>query len=588
MLSKKWYALAAVVMVGSVLLAACGQPTEVIRTVEITVPPEEIIVEVEKEVEKIVEVEKEVEVEKVVEVEVEKEVAPGMGAGCNYNAYRMGWVMDYADAENMLNVVFHPDSPFQYTFWDDDNFRDLVDQAIFEFDFDTRMALWQEAENIMMTDYAAVAPVYHYDRNSVLRPDIEAVYPPFGTPPIKQWRMPAGETEIVWVLGTEPPTMDVSQATDTTSHLLLHQTMDQLFEYDGDGRVQPSGAVSYEVSDDGTVYTVKLREGATWSDGELVVAQHYVDGLIRLLEPATAAEYAWLMYPILGSQAFNTGETDDPSTVGVRAIDDMTLEIELEAAASYFDTVLAFSTTQPVRLDVIEQYGELWWEPGNFVGNGAYLLTEWAHNDYVVLEKNPDYWGADDVTIEKIELPIITEQATALAAYERGELDVLADWYPSEEVPRILEDMPEHFRRLPRPGSYYIGLNMVRPPTDNLNMRKALASAIDKRAILDNVLSMPWRIDACGVVPPEIPGYQGCGSVGYEFDVEAAQGYLQAALDEMGMEAGDISVNLWYNRGNEDILDAVAEQWETNLGINVNVAIMDWAAYLETLDQCNN
>jgi len=289
-----------------------------------------------------------------------------------------------------------------------------------------------------------------------------------------------------------------------------------------------------------------------------VVAQHYVDGIVRLLKPETAAEYAWLMYVIRGAQPFNAGETSDPSTLGVRAIDDYTLEITLEQAASYFDSILAFSTTYPVRLDVIERYDDSWVEPGNFVGNGAYSLTKWAPKDYVIVEKNPGYWDADNVTIERIEFP-------------------------------ILEEMPDDFRREPWPGTYYIGLNVLRSPTDNSNFRKALASAVDKQAILDSVLEMPWRIAACGVVPPEIPGYQGCGDIGYEFDVEAAQGYLEAAMDEMGIDApSSISVNLWFNQGNEDIIEAVAEQWESNLGIRVNATVMEWAAYLETLEECNH
>ncbi|MBU0702431.1 MAG: hypothetical protein KKC18_01005 [Chloroflexi bacterium] len=568
MFSRKWYTLVSVVMLAGLALTACGGGE--IQTVVITAPP--------------VEVEIEVPVEVTVEVPGEWE---GPDAGCAYNAYRMGWVMDYSDPENMLNVVFHPDSPFQYTFWDDDTFRELVDQALTEFDFATRNALWQQAETIMMTDYAAVVPVFHYDLNALLRPEIEAVYPPFGSPPYKHWRLPEGQTTMRVSIATEPPTLDVNTATDTTSHLIQHQIMDSLYEYDGDGLIQPAGAVSYEVSEDGLVYTIHLREGALWSDGEPVTAQHFVDGITRLLEPATAAEYAWLMYVVQGAEAFNTGETDDPSTLGLAAIDDLTLEITLEEAASYFDTILAFSTTYPVRLDVIAEYGEQWAEPGNFVGNGAYLLTEWVHEDYVAVDKNPDYWGAADVTIERVEFPIIVENATALAAYERGELDVGA--YPSEEVSRILEEMPDHLRRLPRPGAYYIGLNFLQPPTDNLNMRKALASAVNKRAILDNVLETPWRIEACGVVPPEIPGYQGCGNVGYDFDVDAALGYLDAYMAEAGVaDPAEITINLWFNRGNEDVVEAVAEQWETNLGININVTIMEWAAYLDTLDQCNN
>ncbi len=570
MLNKERYALAAVVIVWGLLLARCGA-IETPETVDVTVSP--VNVNLTREVSAPIEVTK---------------GAGRLGAGCTYNAYRMGWVMDYSDAGNMINVVFHPDSTFQYTFWDDEDFRDLVDQAMTEFDFDARTALWQKAENVLVTDYAAVIPIFHYDRSTLVKAGIELVFPPFGVPPFKYWRLPDDQAALRVRLSTEPPTLDVNAATDTTSHLILGQVMDALYEYDSDGKIQPAGAVDYKVSDDGLVYTIKLRQGATWSDGEPVTAQHYVDGITRLLEPETAAEYAWLMHVIQGAAAFNAGETSDPSTLGVRAIDDYTLEITLEQVASYFDSILAFSTTYPVRLDVIEQYGSLWAKPGNFVGNGAYSLTEWVHEDHIVVEKNPGYWDADNVTIERIEFPIIIEAATALAAYERGELDYL-DGFPSEELPRILEEMPDDFRREPWPGTYYIALNIRHSPTDNVNLRKALASAVDKRAILDSVMEMPWRAVACGVVPPGIPGYQGCGRVGYEFDVNAAQEYLAAAMSEMGVrDASDISVNLWFNRGNENTVEAVAEQWESTLGIKVNAVVMEWASYLDTLDECNN
>jgi len=573
MLAKKWHVLAAAVVVGSLLLSACA-PKEVVKTVVVTSPPE-VVTEVE-----------EVEVTVPPEV-IEITPTPGLGAGCTYNAYRMGWVMDYADANNIVNEVFHPDSPFQYTFWDDETFRDLVDQALVETDPDARAALWQQAEDILVTDYAAVIPIFHYDRTGLVRPEIEYEFPPFGAPHFMKWRLPEGQDTLRVRLGTEPPTLDINLATDTTSHSILNQLMESLYRYKGDGTIEPAGAESYEVSEDGTVYTVHLRKDATWSDGEPVTAQHYVDGIIRLLDPATAAEYAYVMYYIKGAEEFNTGETDDPSTVGVKALDDYTLEFTLTGPQAFFDSILAFFTTYPVRLDVIEEYGDLWTEPGNFVGNGPYVLTEWAHEDHVVIEKNPNYHDADSVTIERVEYPIIVEDATALAAYERGELDVSG--YPSEELPRILEEMPDHFVRMPRPGVYYLGLNFLRPPTDNLNFRKALASSIDKRAILDSVLNMPWRTEACGVIAPEIVGYQGCGKVGYQFDLDAAQQYLQAALDEMGIDdPGDIRLNLWFNRGNEDVIESVAEQWETNLGIRVYVVNMEWGAYLQTLDECNN
>jgi len=191
MLSKERHALATVVIVWGLLLTGCGQTKEV-KTMEATTLP------------KSVEVAREVGVQ--VEVPIGEE--EGLGVGCTYNAYRMGWVMDYSDAGNILNVVFHPDSTFQYICWDDENYRDLVDQAMMEFDFDTRMALWQEAESVLMTDHAAVIPIFHYDRSTLVKADIEVVFPPFGAPPFKHWRLsncakvPRGRTASLWSLST--------------------------------------------------------------------------------------------------------------------------------------------------------------------------------------------------------------------------------------------------------------------------------------------------------------------------------------------------------------------------------------------------
>jgi oligopeptide transport system substrate-binding protein len=565
------YTLAAVVIAASLLLVACGL-TEVLETVESTVPPESV--EVTKEV--------------GLQVEGTSESKGGPGTGCSFNAYRAGWVMDYSDAGNILNDVFHPDSPFQHTSWDEETFRNLVDQAVVELAPDVRATLWQKAENILLTEYAAVIPIFYYDLNSLVQPGIEYEFPPFGQAHYIKWTLPEGQTTLRVHLEGEPLTLDVNTASDTTSYKVLNQLMEGLYRYTGDGTIEPAGAESYDVSEDGLVYTIYLREDAAWSDGEPVIAQHYVDGITRLMLPETAAHYAWLMYVIQGAQVFSTGETDDSSILGVRAIDDYTLEIALEQAASYFDSILAFSTTYPVRLDVIEQCGSQWTEPGNFVGNGAYVLVEWEHENHLIIEKNPSYWDADNVTIERVEFPIITETATALAAYEQGELDVSR--YPPEELTRVLEEMPEHLVRLPWPGTYYIGLNTLRSPTDNLNVRKALASAVDKRVIVDDVLGMPWRIEACGVVPPEIPGYQGCGYVGYEFDVTVAQGYLQAAMANMDSihKTEDITIDLWCNDGSAHVVEAVAKQWENNLGINVNVIKMAWDDYLNALEMCGN
>jgi len=409
------------------------------------------------------------------------------------------------------------------------------------------------------------------------------------TPEPEPTEPPPKQLEGLWYpISTEPPTLDINTGTDTTSHLIIGQCIEGLYEYRSDGSFEPAGATGYTISDDGTVYTVTLREDAVWSDGEPVVAQHYVDSVIRLLDPATAAEYAWLMYDIAGAEEFNTGETDDPSTVGIKALDDYTLEITLVGPRSYFETILPFSTFYPIRLDVVEQYGDQWTEPGNYVSNGPYLLDTWEHEAEVVLVKNPTYWDADNVTIEKVTFPIITEDATSLALYENGELHVSG--FPSEDVPRIVEDpvLSEELRISPRPGVYYIGLNTLRAPTDNVNVRKALAAAIDRQSIIDNVIQMPWRSPMSCTTPPNILGHQEYGTCGYAFDPEAAKQYLADAGYPDG--EGFPVLQFWFNRAdfNEDVIEAVAAMWEENLGIHVELRTNEWAVYLDYLDQCNN
>jgi oligopeptide transport system substrate-binding protein len=409
--------------------------------------------------------------------------------------------------------------------------------------------------------------------------------PPTPEPPKKK-------LEGLWYpLTTEPPTLDIQLATDTTSHAIIRQCIEGLYEYRGDGSMQPAGATGYEVSDDGLVYTIKLREDAVWSDGEPVIAQHYVDGVIRLLDPETAAEYAWLMYDIEGAEAFNTGEMDDPELVGVKALDDYTLEVTLAEPTSYFETILPFSTFYPVRLDLVEKYGDQWTEPGNYVSNGPYLLDSWEHEAEVVLVKNPTYWDADSVTIEKITAPIIREDMTILALYENDELHVGA--LPSEEMPRILADpvLSQELVILPRPGVYYIGLNVLREPTDSALFRKALASAIDRKAIIENVVQRPWLTPLSCTTPPKILGHQEWGTCGYTFDVDQAKAYLEEYMAEAGYESVDElpPVRFWFNRAdyNEDVIEAVAAMWEQNLGLTVELRTNEWAVYLDYLDQCN-
>ncbi len=510
-------------------------------------------------------------------------------SACTYSTYRMGWIMDWADAGNMVDTVFGTISPNNYTFWADSypeeaaTFDGLLADAYRNTDLESRAAQWQEAEKILVEDLAAVIPLYHYDRTTLVNTDFEQIWPPFGSPRIADWSSKSGATTIRFRSETAIPTLDIQEATDTTSHFILAQLIDHPYKFNADGTISPLSATGFEVSEDGLTYTVFLREDAFWSDGVPVTAQHFVDGVTRLLDPALANEYGYVMDALVGYDEFTSGESETLDSVKV--VDDYTFQFTLKEPRSYFDSLLAFFTFDPVRMDVVEANPDTWTQPGVFVSNGAYVLVERNPGENLVLEKNEFFWDAENVTIERIESPVIDEDATALAAFEAGELDVTMD-LPGEDMSRVAE-FPE-FVRLPRPGTWYLGVNTTAEHTSNLTFRKALASAIDKRTILDNVQNQPWRMDAYGVIPPEIFGYQGDG-VGYVYDPEGAVAMLEEYMAEAGIEdAGDIVVELWYNKGNEDVLDAVSAMWEETLGLDVRIVTIEWASYLDILDECNN
>jgi oligopeptide transport system substrate-binding protein len=498
--------------------------------------------------------------------------------------------MDWADAGNMVDTVFGPTSDFQYTFWQQvypdiaEQFGELTLSAYRDTDLDNRAATWQEADSLLIDEMAAVIPIYHYDRNALLSTDITAVFPPFGAPRIADWTT-TGDPVLKTSIVSAVPTLDVNRSTDTTSSFMIYQLIDAPYRFNATGSIEPLAAESFDVSDDGTVFTVHLRQDAVWSDGTPVMAQHYVDGVQRLLSPDLANDYAYVMFDIVGAADYNSG--DATTLDSIVALDDYTFEFTLSEPRSYFDSILAFSTFHPIRLDVIEAFGDDWTQPGNFVSNGAYLLVEHNPGDNLLFEKNATYWGADSVQFTSIEVSVIGEAATTLAAFENGELNYATD-YPPEETSRLVEE--DYFINTPRPGTYYMGLNLTAQHTNNVNFRRALSASIDKRTMLDAVLETPWRVDAYGVIPPEIVGHQGLGDVGYPFDVEQANAYLAEYMAEAGIESpGDIVIELWYNKstGNQQILEAVEAMWEANLGIDVRTVNVEWATYLGTLEECN-
>ncbi len=587
---KRWHVLLAVVMVASLALAACGGTEE---APAVDAEAEARIAELEAalaDAETSAASEDELAALQAELDELQGDLGELEKDKCSYNAYRMGWVMDWADAGNMVDTVFGPTSDFQYTFWQLTNpdaaarFEDLVSQAYRETDAQVRAGLWQQAEDIVVEEVVMVLPIMAYDTTTLVQTYVDPLFPPFGAPRMADWAM-EGSTTMRTAVGAAIPTLDPQRSTDTTSSFVIYQLMDAPYRFNEEGFIEPLAAESYDVSEDGTTYTIYLRQDAKWSDGEPVTAQHFVDGINRLLSPDLANDYAYVMFDVVDAIEYNAGEVDSIS--GIEVIDDYTFSVTLVEALSYFDSLLAFSSFHPIRLDVIEANPDAWTQAGNFVGNGAYVLTEYNPGADLVLTKNPEYWDAN-VGIETVEIAILAEPATALAAFENGELDYMGQaTFPPEDTARLV-DTPE-FLVTPRPGTFYLGLNTVATPTDNVDMRTALVYAVDRRTIIDNVAELPWRAAYQGVIPVEIPGHQG-EDVGFGFDVAMAQEHLAAYMAAEGIDdAGSIVVELWYNKGgsNQDILEAVEAMWESNLGIDVRTVNVEWASYLDTLEECN-
>jgi oligopeptide transport system substrate-binding protein len=408
-----------------------------------------------------------------------------------------------------------------------------------------------------------------------------------------------GVREGLWYrLGGDPATLDIQTATDVTSHLIIDNCIEGLMAFDAEGNIVPACATGYTVSDDGLVYTAHLREDAVWSDGVPVTAQHFVDGFVRLMDPDTAAEYAWMMYPVANAEEFASGTMDDPSQLGISAPDEHTVVYTLEEPAAYFAAILAFATTYPVRLDVIREHGKDWTKPGIYVSNGPYLLESWEPEKELVLVKNPSYWDAESVQIERITFPIIPEDSQALALYEKGELHVSG--YPNDALPRIQADpvLGAELRQTPRPGVYYLGVNTTRPPTDDVLVRRALASAIDRRWYLDNLTYETWRTEATTTTPPGILGFLG-KAAGYDFDPVRAAAWMEEAgwcLEggaafrtdcDTGEPFPPIQIQAGRSDYTYDVVSAVASMWERYLDIPTNLNLQAWGLYLEYIDGCN-
>ncbi len=367
----------------------------------------------------------------------------------------------------------------------------------------------------------------------------------------------------------------------------------QLFEglvREQNGEVLPGMAESWDLSNGGKTVTFHIRKGTKWSDGSDFTAHDFEYSWKRAMDPATASEYSWIWEytNVVGAQeaAEGEGSLDD---VGVKALDDYTLEVQLKNPTAYFVSLMSFYHFHPVKKSAVEAGADGTWasNPELFVGNGAFMVTDYTIGEGMVIEKNPHYWKADDVMIDKINIAFIDEASTAYQAYQNGEFDFLSD-VPPAEVPRLIAEEPE-FYVFPLLGTYYYNFNMDLPQWQDPKVRRALALSIDRERIVEVLAG--GQVPAAGFVPPGMPDDKGkdffetAGTYGLATD-DSQYAEAKKLMAEAGYANGaDFpKFTLMYNtsEGHKLVAEMVQEMWKTNLGIECDLENQEWAVFQDT------
>lgn len=386
--------------------------------------------------------------------------------------------------------------------------------------------------------------------------------------------------------GQEPETIDPSLCNTVDGGNIVLAVFEGLTKLDENDNPLPGVAAAWDISQAQTVYTFHLRNDAKWADGQPVTARDFVFSWKRALEPETAAEYSYMLYCIKNAELFNTGKEGVKfEDVGIKALDDYTLEVVLEAPTPYFLKLTAFPTYMPLREDIINEFGDDWaLSPSSYLGNGPFKLAEWKSKDMMRFVKNEHYYGKDNIKIDGFIKTFIAEASTMLSAFEAGELDVI-DEVPLDEIARLKNESPE-FHIIPQVGTYYYSFNVKKAPFDNPKVRKAFALAIDREDIATKV----WKsgLPATGFIPPGVPdATPGADfrTVGGAFFPEKADPLkARQLLSEAGYPDGRgfPRVTLLFNTGeaHQKIAEAVLEMWKRNLGIdNLAIQSMEGAVF---------
>ena len=390
---------------------------------------------------------------------------------------------------------------------------------------------------------------------------------------------------LYWGNGTEPQSLDPQIATGVPEHHIISAVMEGLVLKDRKTlEPRPGVAKTWDISNDGRVYTFYLRENAKWSNGDAHTADDYVWSWWRALQTTLGNQYAYMLFPIKNAKRYYDGETSDFSDVGVKAIDNRTLQVTLTNPTPYFLQLLDHYSLFPVHQATIEKFGRAdergtrWSYEGNLVGNGPYKLEEWKINRHITVTKNPYYWDEANVSINSIVFKPVDNAVTEERMFRAGALHVTSS-IPADKIAIYQEKSAPELKITPYLGTYFYRLNINTPQLQDKRVRRALGMAIDRKQLVDNI-TKGGQIPAYTMTPPGTMGYFPESTL--NFDPEAAKRLLAEAGYPNGEGFPPIEILYNTNDGHRKIAVALQEMWKNYLNIDIKLLNQEWKVYLAT------
>lgn len=397
----------------------------------------------------------------------------------------------------------------------------------------------------------------------------------------------AEQQSIVINNGTEVASLDPHKVEGIPESNIILNLLEGLVSTDANGHVVPAAAAQWENQDFKT-WTFHLRPDAVWSDGSPVTAQDFVYSWQRLADPKTGSPYAsYLQYAkIENIDDILTGKKG-PQTLGIKAIDDKTLQVSLSEPVPYFISMLSHTSLKPVKRSVVEKFGDKWTLPANYVGNGAYRLNEWVVNEHIVLERSPSYWNNKKTVIDKATFLPISSEVSDVNRFRSGEIDITNSAIPPNLFAKMKKEIPEQLHVNPYLCTFYYEINNQRAPFTDPRVRAAVKLTLDRDIIANKIMGQ-GQIPAYSFTPTFTEGAKFTAPEWAGWSQEQRNTEAKKLLAKAGFNAANpLKFTLLYNTSDQNKQQAIAaaSMWKKNLGADVTLRNQEWKTSLESRHQ---